>query len=198
MAIGAVPFLLPLMMQAGFGFGAVHAGLFVVALFAGDITMKSMVERILRRFGHRPVLIVNGLLCAASLLSLAAIGPTSPAPLVAALLFVNGLGRSLQFSTLSTLAFADVDQAAMGDANGLFNTILQLGAAAGVTAAAMSVHAGEALARAVGLAGLPLRASWPPSLSSPGGPVAGRRDQRAETAARSRADVDGGLIGLAS
>ncbi len=153
MAIGAVPFLLPLMMQAGFGYGAVHAGLFVVALFSGDITMKALVERILRRFGHRNVLTINGVICAASLLSLSAIGPHSPAVLVAALLFVNGLARSLQFSSLSTLAFADVDRTAMGDANGLFNTILQLGAAAGVTAAAMSVHAGDALAGTVGLNG---------------------------------------------
>ncbi len=134
-------------------YGAVHAGLFVVALFSGDITMKALVERILRRFGHRNVLTINGVICAASLLSLSAIGPHSPAVLVAALLFVNGLARSLQFSSLSTLAFADVDRTAMGDANGLFNTILQLGAAAGVTAAAMSVHAGDALAGTVGLNG---------------------------------------------
>lgn len=153
MAIGAVPFLLPLMMQAGFGFSAVHAGLFVVALFAGDIAMKSMVGRILRRFGYRRVLLVNGVLCAGSLASLALIGIATPAPLVAAMLCANGLVRSLQFSALATLAFADVDRQGMGDANGLFNTVLQLGAAAGVTAAAMSVHAGGLFARVAGLGG---------------------------------------------
>lgn len=151
MAIGAVPFLLPLMMQAGFGFSPVHAGLFVVALFAGDITMKSLVERILRRFGHRPVLMVNGLVAVASLLSLAVITPAMPTLAIAALLYVNGLTRSLEFSTLSTLAFADIGQEAMSDANGLFNTLLQLGAAAGVTVAAMCVHAG---ARAAGVLGI--------------------------------------------
>jgi len=153
MAVGAVPFLLPLMMQAGFGYSPLHAGLFVVALFSGDITMKAMVERILRRFGHRRVLIVNGGVAALSLLSLATITPAMPAALVAGLLVINGLTRSLQFSTLSTLAFADIGQDAMSDANGLFNTILQLGAAAGVTAAAMSVHAGADLAGALGLSG---------------------------------------------
>jgi hypothetical protein len=69
------------------------------------------------------------------------------------MLCANGLVRSLQFSALATLAFADVDRQGMGDANGLFNTVLQLGAAAGVTAAAMSVHAGGLFARVAGLGG---------------------------------------------
>jgi EmrB/QacA subfamily drug resistance transporter len=61
MAIGAVPFLLPLMFQLGFGLDAFHSGLLVIAVFAGNLMMKPATTPILRRFGFKPVILVNGL-----------------------------------------------------------------------------------------------------------------------------------------
>lgn len=148
-AINAGPFLLPLMLQAGYGFSAFHAGLFVLTLFVGDFTMKGFVTRILRRFGHRPVLVVNGFACALSLAAMALITPALPLPLVVVILVAHGLVRSLEFTSLSTLAFADIDRDAMGDASGLYNTAMLLSGAAGITLAATAVHAGGALIRQV-------------------------------------------------
>jgi EmrB/QacA subfamily drug resistance transporter len=146
-AINASPFLLPLMLQAGYGFSAFHAGLFVLTLFVGDITMKAFVTRILRRFGHRNVLVVNGFLCAFSLAAMALITPALPLPLVAVILIAHGLVRSLEFSCLSTLAFADIDRNALSDASSLYNTAMLLAGAAGITLAATAVHAGGPLTR---------------------------------------------------
>jgi EmrB/QacA subfamily drug resistance transporter len=153
-AINAGPFLLPLMLQEGYGFTAFHAGMFVLTLFLGDITMKAFVTRILRRFGHRPILIGNGYACAVSLLAMAFITPALPLWATAAILVIHGLVRSLEFTSLTTLAFADVDRAAMNDASTFFNTTMLLAGAAAITVAAMAVHAGTALLTIPALASL--------------------------------------------
>lgn len=153
-AINAGPFLLPLMLQEGYGFSAFHAGMFVLTLFVGDLTMKAFVTRILRRFGHRPVLIPNGFACALSLLAMAFITPAVPLWLIVVILVVHGLVRSLEFTSLTTLAFADIDRAALNDASTFFNTTMLLSGAAAITVAAMAVHAGTALLTVPALGGL--------------------------------------------
>jgi hypothetical protein len=108
MAIGAMPFLLPLIFQVGFGLDAFHAGLLVLAVFAGNLVMKTGTTRVLRAFGFRRVLLVNGLLNAASILACALLSPATPLLVIAAVLFFGGLIRSMQFSAYNTIAFADI------------------------------------------------------------------------------------------
>lgn len=159
MAIGAAPFLLPLMFQVGFGYDPFHAGLLVLPVFAGNLLMKTLTTRTLRRFGYRPVLLVNGALCAVSLAACALFDPGSPTLFVVILLFASGLFRSLQFTALGTLAFADIPRSHMSDANGLFMAVSQIGMAAGVTLAALAVRAGHIVDTtwAIGLAGADYR-----------------------------------------
>ncbi|MHC1480719.1 MFS transporter [Frateuria aurantia] len=145
MAIGSLPFLLPLMLQLGFGLSAVHAGLLLLVVFAGNLGMKSVTTPILRRFGYRRVLLVNGVLAAASLALCALITPAMPTPLLWLILLVNGMTRSMQFSSMGTLAFADVPEERMGDANGLFNVNSQISMAAGITFAALILRLGHGL-----------------------------------------------------
>jgi EmrB/QacA subfamily drug resistance transporter len=143
MSIGAAPFLLPLMFQVGFGYDAFHAGLLVLPVFAGNLLMKTMTTPVLRRFGYRPVLVVNGMLCAASLAACALLGPGTPTWSVVSLLFASGLFRSMQFTALGTLAFADIPKTQMSDANGLFMAVSQIGMAAGIAVAALCVRFGH-------------------------------------------------------
>lgn len=145
MAIGSTPFLLTLMLQLGFGYDAFKAGSLVLVLFVGNLLMKAVTTPILRRFGYRPVLVWNGMLAAASLAACASLHPASSPWWIAAVLLVNGMTRSMQFTALSTVSFADIGRNALADANGLFNTIGQLSAAAGVTLAAMAVRLAQAL-----------------------------------------------------
>lgn len=140
MAIGAAPFLLTLMFQLGFGADPGTAGLLVLALFAGNLLMKSMTTRVLREFGYRQVLLFNGVLCALALLGCAQLQPHDSPVLVVPLLIVAGMTRSMQFTALGTIGFADVPKAMMGHANGLSNTINQIGMAAGITVASLSVR----------------------------------------------------------
>jgi EmrB/QacA subfamily drug resistance transporter len=126
MAIGAVPFLLPLMFQLGFGLDAFHSGLLVIAVFAGNLMMKPATTPLIRRFGFRPVILVNGLANVTTLAACALLTPATPVWVIAAVLFAGGLTRSMQFSALNTIAFADVPQKRMAAANTLFSTAFQV------------------------------------------------------------------------
>lgn len=153
MAIGATPFLLPLMFQVGFGYDAFHSGLLVLSVFAGNLAMKSVTTPILRRFGYRPVMIWNGVLCALALAACALIEADTPTLVIVLILVIGGMTRSMQFTTIGTMAFADVPKPQMSDANGLFNTISQIGMAAGITLGAFGVRGGHWVAGQWGIEG---------------------------------------------
>ncbi|MEP9376092.1 MFS transporter [Aquabacter sp. CN5-332] len=155
MAIGAVPFLLPLMFQVGFGLDAFQSGLLMMAVFAGNLLMKPGTTPILRRFGFRRVLIVNGLINVAALASCALFTPTTPVPVIAAILFLGGLTRSMQFTAFNTIAFADIPQERMSAANTLFSTAFQIAMGLGIALGAIAVRLGGVLVEAAGLAGAP-------------------------------------------
>ncbi len=138
--IGTMPFLLPLMFQLGFGLDAVHAGLLVLVLFAGNLGIKPLTTGILRRAGFRHVLVGNGLVQAAAMLGFALLPATAPLPWVLALLVVAGASRSLQFTALNTLAFADVPQPAMAPANTWFSVAFQLSIGIGVAVGAVALR----------------------------------------------------------
>ena len=142
-SIGAIPFLLPLLFQLGFGLDAFVSGLLVLSVFAGNIVMKIFTTAALNRFGFRRVLVFNGFLNAAVILACALIGPETPVPVIMGLLFVSGLTRSMQFTTLATIAYADVPQDKMNGANTLQNVVQPIGFALGIAVAALALRAGS-------------------------------------------------------
>lgn len=143
MAIGAVPFLLPLLFQIGFGLSAFSAGLLVLAVFAGNLAMKPFTSAILYRFRFRPTLLVNGLLNAATIFACALITPDTPNTLIIMLLFVSGLTRSMQFTALNTLAFSEVPPPKMAGANTLSNMAQQLAIGLGIAIGALALRIAE-------------------------------------------------------
>lgn len=124
--INIAPFLLPLMFQEGFGLDAFRAGLLVLALFVGNLAIKPLTTPVLHRFGFRPVLLGNGLFLAATFVGCAYLTPDTPLWLLLLLLFVSGASRSMQFTSIATIAFADVPQPQMGGANTFFSLMYQL------------------------------------------------------------------------
>ncbi len=142
-SVAAIPFLLPLMLQLGFGLDPFASGLLVLAVFAGNLAMKPLTTPVLRRFGFRRTLIGNGLITAATAFGCAFVEAGTPVALLVPLLFVSGLSRSMQFTAFSTLAFADVPGARMGGANTLFNMAQQLTMGLGIAIGAVSLRFGE-------------------------------------------------------
>ena len=135
-SINATPFLLPLLFQVGFGLRPVDAGLLVLAYFLGNLGMKAVTTPTLRRFGFRRVLLVNGLIASLAVMACAAISPQTPQVMVVALMLVAGLSRSMQFTALNTLAFADISAAQRSSAATLSSMLQQISMLFGVAVAA--------------------------------------------------------------
>lgn len=134
-ATGAIPFLVPLTLQVGFGVSASTSGLVALASALGAFGMKPLVRPLLRRFGFRRVLLWNGLLAAIGVAVGALFEPGWPLWLVFLVLLLGGVARSLQFTALNTLAYADVPAHRLAGATSLFGTIQQLSLALGVVVA---------------------------------------------------------------
>ncbi|MBT9372968.1 MFS transporter [Rhizobium sp. CSW-27] len=145
MGIGSVPFLLPLLFQMGLGYSAFQSGILLLIVFAGNLAMKIVTTPILRRFGYRRVLLINGALAAFSVAAVAGITTDTSFESIAFILLANGITRSMQFTALGTVAFADIEKSQMSDANSLFNTISQVTMAAGITLGALALRLGEGL-----------------------------------------------------
>lgn len=135
-AINATPFLLPLLFQVGFGLRAVDAGMLILAYFLGNLGMKTVTTPTLKRFGFRSVLVVNGLIVSLSIMACAAISPQTPQVLVVVLMLIAGLARSMQFTALNTLAFADIASAQRSSAATLSSMLQQMAMLFGVAVAA--------------------------------------------------------------
>ncbi|WP_449567038.1 MFS transporter [Lelliottia nimipressuralis] len=154
-SISAVPFLLPLMFQVGFGMDAFHSGLLVLAVFVGNLTIKPATTPLIRRLGFRKLLLINGALNVLSLLACAFISPQTPVWLIMLILYLGGVFRSIQFTAVSTLAFADVPSAQMSYANTLFSTATQLAVGLGITLGAIGIRIGEKMGDLLNMASVP-------------------------------------------
>jgi EmrB/QacA subfamily drug resistance transporter len=144
--IGAIPFLLPMMLQIGFGNSAVQSGLITFASSAGALVMKPGAQYALRMFGFRDTLVWNGVLSAAMLIACAAFRPTWPAAAIYLVLLLGGFLRSLQFTAYNTLAYGDVPRAQMSAATSLYTAGQQLAGTIGVSVGALSLEISRTLA----------------------------------------------------
>jgi MFS family permease len=135
--VGATPFLLPLMLQVGFGMSPFQSGMITFASAIGAIAMKFTAPPILRRFGFRAVLIVNAVLAGLFVMLPAAFTPATPVALMTGLLLIGGFVRSLQFTSVNALAYADVPQDRMSGATTLTSVAQQLSLSLGISIGAI-------------------------------------------------------------
>lgn len=141
--VGAVPFLTPLLFQLGFGLSAFQSGLITCAAAAGAILMKFPAAFLIRRFGFPRLLIWNGLAAGISIVAMALLTPVTPLAIVLPLLFAGGFLRSLQFTAMNAMAYADVDHDAMSHATSLYTVIQHLSLSAGVVTAALVLETAQ-------------------------------------------------------
>ncbi|HAF51441.1 MFS transporter [Leclercia adecarboxylata] len=154
-SISAVPFLLPLLFQVGFGMDAFHSGLLVLAVFVGNLTIKPATTPLLRGLGFKKLLLINGALNVLALLACAFLTPQTPVWVIMLVLYLGGVFRSIQFTAISTLAFADVPSPQMSYANTLFSTATQLAVGLGITLGAIGIRIGELCSEMLGIDALP-------------------------------------------
>ncbi len=145
LGLGALPFLLPLMLQVGFGMTPFRSGLITFATALGAMSMKWATAMILRRLGFRTVLVVNGLISAAFLAACAAFTIHTPAAVMVSVLLIGGFFRSLQFTSINTIAYAEVEHRRVSKATALVSVGQQLSVSAGVALGAFVVETTLAL-----------------------------------------------------
>ena len=141
LGIGALPFLLPLLMQVGFGLSPFRSGLVTFASAVGAMGMKTLAARIIRTFGFRNIMVVNAIVSSLFLAASALFTASTPLLLIMIILVVGGFFRSLQFTAINTVAYAEVEPAQMSRATTLVSVNQQLAISAGVAVGAFSVEA---------------------------------------------------------
>jgi EmrB/QacA subfamily drug resistance transporter len=154
MGLGALPFLLPLMLQVGFGLDPLSSGLLTFASAAGAMTMKMTAVQIIRNLGFRVVLVGDAMISAAFLFGYSFFRPETPHLVIFLALLAGGFFRSLQMTSINTLSYADVPPAMLSRATSLTSMAQQLSQTVGVASGALllqlalGLRGGTALAAA--------------------------------------------------
>jgi hypothetical protein len=139
-AIGSTPFLLAILLQVGFGMTPLSAGLITFASAAGALLMKFTAPPILKRWGYRRVLMSNAVLTGAALAVCATFSDQTPVAVMIGVLLIGGFFRSLQFTAVNTLGFADIPSDRMSSASGFSAMAQQLSISLGVGIAASAIN----------------------------------------------------------
>ncbi|MBC8129205.1 MAG: MFS transporter [Rhizobiaceae bacterium] len=139
---GAVPFLFPLMLQLAFGYTPLESGLVSAASIGGAMAMKLLAKPILKRFGFRTTLIGTGIVGGAFMVMIGFYEPQTPVAVLVVLLLVGGFFRSLFFTSINVLAFADVPEEKTGDATSMLAAFQQIAIATGVAVAGAILEVG--------------------------------------------------------
>ena len=144
-AAGAIPFLLPMLLQLGFGWSAASSGLITLASSAGSMLMRLSAKPVLKRWGFRRVMIWNGLIASLFLAGIAALRPSWPTAAIYALLLAGGFFQSLQFIAYNTIAYADIPKPRISAATSFYTTFQQLNLTLGICVASGALSASMAL-----------------------------------------------------
>ena len=140
LGIGALPFLLPLLLQVGFHLTPFESGLITFTTALGSMFMKAAVASVLHRFGYRNVLIYNALISSAFLMACASFVQGMPFAAMIAILLSGGFFRSLQFTSINTIAYAEIEPAKMSRATAMVAAAQQLSLSTGIAVGALVVE----------------------------------------------------------
>jgi EmrB/QacA subfamily drug resistance transporter len=138
LGIGGVPFLLPLLYQVGLGFTPVQSGLLIMPQAIAAMSSKFIIPKILDRIGYRGVLISNTVILGLLLMLFATIGLATPLWAILAQAFCYGAFTSVQYTSMNTLVYADIDDDNASSASSIASTAQQMSISFGVAAAGLT------------------------------------------------------------
>jgi MFS family permease len=138
LGIGGIPFLLPLLYQVGLGFTPIQSGLLIMPQAFAAMSLKLTMPLILKRFGYRRVLISNTILLGLMIMLFATINLDTPAWLIVLMAFIYGFLTSMQYTSMNTLAYADIGEHETSGASTIASTVQQLAVSFGVATASLA------------------------------------------------------------
>ena len=137
LGIGGLPFLLPLLYQLGLGFPVWKSGLLLIPAALAAMSMKLISMRLLKRFGYRQVLIVNTLLIGITIGLFSLIDIQTPVVVIVVISLLQGFFNSLQFASMNSLAYADVNEQDSSMASTISSSLQQLSMGFGLAAGSL-------------------------------------------------------------
>ncbi|MDO5623333.1 MAG: multidrug transporter subunit MdtD [Pseudomonadota bacterium] len=138
---GAMPYMVPLLMQLVMGFSPAQAGMLMLPMALAGMGAKRVVTVVILRWGYRRVLMVNTLLLGLLIASFALMWPGQPLWLRVVQMAVFGAVNSVQFTAMNTVSLKDLAPAQAASGNSLFSMVQMLGMSLGVTCASALLHA---------------------------------------------------------
>jgi EmrB/QacA subfamily drug resistance transporter len=144
MGLDAVPFLLPLMFQVGFGLSPLQSGLLSFSSSLGAMLVRTLSGTILRFFGFRRLLAGTACLAAVVTAGCGLLRPDTPAWLIVLFVLLSGCVRSIQYLGLNTISYADVPGAVLSKSTSVGGVAQQLARGFGIAigAALLALIAG--------------------------------------------------------
>src|ERR1700726_4793570 len=138
LGIGGIPFLLPLLYQVGLGFTPIQSGLLIMPQALAAMSLKLTMPHILRRFGYRRVLIANTIALGLMIFLFSTIDAATPVWMIVTMAFTYGFLTSLQYTSMNTLAYADVNDRQASGASTIASTVQQMAVSFGIAAASLA------------------------------------------------------------
>jgi hypothetical protein len=139
--IGAWPFLMPLMLQLGLKMNPFQSGLITFAGSMGAMAMKPVIAPLLKRLGFKNILVPNAVISGALLAACAGFSESTPLTVMFAILLIGGFFRSLEFTSINTIAYAEIPSHRMSKATSLVSVMQQVSISSGVALGALAVEA---------------------------------------------------------
>lgn len=149
--VNGVPFVVPLLLQDGFGWSPAEAGLMLTWVFVGNLGVKPFTTPLMRRFPVVPIITVATIGLAATVVASALVSADTSRVLVALVLLLSGVFRSVGFTAYNTLQFADVPADRLAPANALSSITSQLATGLGVALTALVVRVADSTLGATGV-----------------------------------------------
>ncbi|ADG15720.1 MFS transporter [Paraburkholderia atlantica] len=143
--LGALPFLLPLLLQEGHGMSAFQSGLITCASAFGGMFMRTIASTVLRRFGFRQVLVFNAALSGISIAACGLFFPHTPTWIIWVVVLLGGFFPALQFTSLNSLTYAEIASRDVGRATSLGSVVQQMSLGLGVTVGGIVLQISRAL-----------------------------------------------------
>lgn len=140
LGVGALPFLLPLMLQQSFGFSPLQSGAVTCVTAAGSFAIRTSAKKVIARFGFRPVMVGSAVASGLFMLACGFFTAATPIAVMLAVIFCGGFFRSLEFTAINAIAYAEVDNAHMSHATSLTQMAQRLSLSLGVTVAALTLQ----------------------------------------------------------
>jgi len=138
LGIGGIPFLFPLLYQVGLGFTPIQSGMLLMPQAIAAISLKLTMPKILARLGYRGVLISNTVIIGLLIMLFATVGVGTPVWLIVLQAFCFGFFTSLQYTSMNTLVYADVNEEQTSSASTIASTMQQMSISFGVASASLA------------------------------------------------------------